>query len=507
MRQFVVSAIPDFNISLLHQPPTMLSQLTGALCLLLLVPGSISAGPYIVARNDTAGSNSSANPAQLLLPAAPLRINSTESALLKPRKSASLFFAEGDDAFGSRRFRRRSNNTSVASLSVNQTAYPSVNLLQTGAVGRLRCSNRSVTVPFDSDAAFKIAASIWPSSDAFVLISYDEECMPASSSSSKDEHVYLLVQACRTTAIGRTLICNVTFIPFEVFVGQDNIINVNLGTNVPAPYAQRPSNLSTLSTRSEYYQPNGIVFFKDLAGDKLLGNNNINLYCYECRASGWLRITSTMSFSIRHGLIAGSVRTNGFMGGSLSVSMGAQTWSNRILAPEKPVYFEPLLGFNIPGILTLDPSVSLGVGASAKIGYQRYVWPKWGNISTAVTAGMQYVVWNNFDVTVDLVHPTSSRASGIVPWVKPESFVAVRFQTDVTTDLNTRLSMNVTLLNGKYARSFAIVEERHLILQVRDKVPECRDGAAIERMTDKFSIDFLGQERVNLLTRSSDNST
>lgn len=493
----------------------MVLHLTAVLHLVFLAPQAISAIPRTSGREDSAG-NESANEAQPLLPAAHPDVDTGDPALLKPSQSAFLFFAEWSDVPGDQRVRQRSYdaslNTSVASLSVNQTAYPSVNLVQTEAVSGLTCNNRSVTVPFDNDAAFKIAASIWPFSSAFVLIAFDEEdCGPGPS---RDEHSYLLVQACRAAETGRTLTCSVTYIPFEVFVGQESIITVDLGAYDPNGAIQGPSNSSDLSTRSpaRWSKSKAFTFSQLLSSNdatiyrdsyKLFNDKNFQLYCADCKASGSINIAGTVSFSIKNGLDAAMVRLSGDTHGGLRIAMDAKAWSPKITIPDMSVVSKRLSGFKIPGILELNPSLSLEVGASARIGSKGYTLPSEGGTKGYLIAGMYSLDWPDLDVTVDLVDRRSSRASGLVPDVKPSLFAPVSFQTDVTAHLAVRLGVGVKIPKRKLDRSFALVEDRTLTIEVRDMVDGCDDGAVTGRITDRFFIDFTGYEQVTLSTWGS----
>lgn len=479
----------------------MLSHLTEALCLVLLAPQAISATPIILGRDDTAGA-STANATQVLLPAAHPDVDTSDPALLKPSKSTFMFFSDdgGSSASDPHRLRRRADGSTVASLSVNSPAYSSVNLLHADSVNGLTCGNRSVTVPFDNEAAFKVAASTWPSSNKFVLINYEEGCGPGASN---DEHSYLLVEGCRAAPTGRTLTCSVTYIPFETFVGQ-GIITIDLGSQNPPPVVhRRSSSLGLLNPLAKRFDKSKTFTFSEKPTNadsqwgpayEIFSSDSLHMYCVDCGASGAITITGTITVSVFSGLKSASIRATGDLRGGLKIGAVATDLSPSITISDKQLIYVPLAGFDIPGIVAIGPSLELKAGGSAGIKAQ-------GDLLAGVTLD-----WPQIDVTADLLDHHSSHASGLSPNVNPVFTTDGSFIAEIDAHLGVRLGVGVNILKGKYDKSIALVEQPGVSIQA-GSVGSCGSGGVGATLKDDFFIDFLGLEQFSLFSWSSNQYT
>ncbi|KAL9487760.1 hypothetical protein ACSS6W_000037 [Trichoderma asperelloides] len=170
----------------------------------------------------------------------------------------------------------------------------------------------------------------------------------------------------------------------------------------------------------------------------------IELWCVNCGVQGDLKVTGSISYSLANGLTKGQVSMNGNIYAGLFLGMNA-------FAEWDPTYEYDFLtlglpGFEIPHIIIVGPSLSLGV-----------------SIDLDISAVGQYLAgagltWPALSATLDFVHHGDSSQSGWTPIVNDTVQADGSLTVNSTLGLPITLGFGIDVLDGKYKKEIKLVD-------------------------------------------------
>ncbi|KAJ5536218.1 hypothetical protein N7513_009404 [Penicillium frequentans] len=170
----------------------------------------------------------------------------------------------------------------------------------------------------------------------------------------------------------------------------------------------------------------------------------IELWCVDCGVSGEFKITGAFSISVSKGISKAQLSLTGNMYAGLFIGLDA--FAEYDLTTEHDLFTVSLPGFTIPDIVTLGPSLSLGVSADLDIQAEGQYF---------IGAGL---IWSDISSVLNLIDHASSTHSG---WTPTHNYSA-SFDGDVT--ITSTLGMPVTLefglniLSGTYKKDAKLID-------------------------------------------------
>lgn len=147
----------------------------------------------------------------------------------------------------------------------------------------------------------------------------------------------------------------------------------------------------------------GISEVETIFGDgyPIYSGSDISVYCVECAFTGSIRVVGKLTASLLLGITAASVTTSGPLHLGFNVAVIA-SYEDK-LTYEKEVAKVALSPFTIPGVVTVGPELTFGVGFET--GFEA---------AGGILAGIE-VDWNAINIVTDLKNPLSSSLSGFSP--------------------------------------------------------------------------------------------
>jgi hypothetical protein len=170
----------------------------------------------------------------------------------------------------------------------------------------------------------------------------------------------------------------------------------------------------------------------------------IELWCVNCGVQGDLKVTGSISYSLANGLTKGQVSMNGNIYAGLFLGMNAfAEWDPK---DEYDFLTMGLPGFEIPHIIIVGPTLSLGV-----------------SIDLDISAVGQYLVgagltWPSLSATLDFVHSGGSSQSGWTPTVNDTVQGDGSLTVNSTLGLPITLGFGINVLDGKYEKEIKLVD-------------------------------------------------
>ena len=186
----------------------------------------------------------------------------------------------------------------------------------------------------------------------------------------------------------------------------------------------------------------------DKITEELIGDADpepgIELWCVNCGVNGEFKVTGSFSASITSGITKGQLSLTGNMYAGLFIGLDA--FAEYDLLTEHDLFTVGLPGFSIPDIVTLGPSLALGVSAELDIQAEgQYL----------VGAGL---IWSDIYAMLDLIDHSQSTHSGFVPTYN----YTASFDGDVTMTstlgLPVTLAFGLNILNGKWEKEAKLVD-------------------------------------------------
>ncbi|KAJ5934395.1 hypothetical protein N7466_003942 [Penicillium verhagenii] len=175
----------------------------------------------------------------------------------------------------------------------------------------------------------------------------------------------------------------------------------------------------------------------------------IELWCVDCGVSGEFKLTGAFSISVSKGISKAQLSLTGNMYAGLFIGLDA--FAEYDITTEHDLFTVSLPGFEIPDIITLGPSLSLGVSADLDIQAEGQYF---------IGAGL---IWSDMSAVLDLIDHAASTHSG---WTPTHNYSA-SFDGDVT--LTSTLGMPVTLefglniLSGTYEKEAKLIDTPGLV--------------------------------------------
>ncbi|PTB41827.1 hypothetical protein M441DRAFT_46936 [Trichoderma asperellum CBS 433.97] len=171
---------------------------------------------------------------------------------------------------------------------------------------------------------------------------------------------------------------------------------------------------------------------------------SIELWCVNCGVNGNFKVTGSFHYTIASGLTEGQIVMQGNLNAGLFLGLNAfAEWD-----PTKEYDFvtEGLPGFAIPDIISVGPSLALGI-----------------SVDLDIQAVGQYLVgasltWPALSATLDFVHHANSQQSGWVPRVGDRVQADGSLTVSSTLGLPITLGFGINVLNGKYSKEIKLVD-------------------------------------------------
>lgn len=175
-------------------------------------------------------------------------------------------------------------------------------------------------------------------------------------------------------------------------------------------------------------------------------------YCVGCGANGKVHIAAAIVFTLKDGLKEGSLAANGTLHGVFQLGIVAAAKYERDIGPV--VFAEaPLGGIKLPGIITIGPTLSIGAG---------------GKITAEATGQLLAGIildWPSLVAKIDVADLGSTSASGFTPNITPVFNASGELSISADAHLNVALGFTVDLLNSKWRKQAALVDQPGVVVK------------------------------------------
>jgi hypothetical protein len=182
------------------------------------------------------------------------------------------------------------------------------------------------------------------------------------------------------------------------------------------------------------------------SGYTMYNGSDIQAYCVGCGANGQVHLTATLIFSLTEGLKEGSVAANGSLHSVFQLGIVAAA-SVVEPFPNVTILTVPLAGLELPGIVTIGPTITLGAGRSLTI-----------DASGQLLAGV-ILDWPSVYAKVDVAAISSSTATGFTPNVNPVFQANGQLSAVADAHLAIGIGFTVNILSGKFEKSAQLVDQ------------------------------------------------
>ncbi|KAK6343843.1 hypothetical protein TWF696_007499 [Orbilia brochopaga] len=190
--------------------------------------------------------------------------------------------------------------------------------------------------------------------------------------------------------------------------------------------------------------------FKGLPGRKLVEDlGGVTLYCVDCGAEGSAHFSATVTFSLLHGIEAGSIDFAGNIKARVSVGMVNNNPNIGLPFPKSAdyeVFNVGLPSLSIPNVLTVGPYIALDVVGSVSVG-----------ATGLIRAGFELEI-EKPTFHADIKDLSKSTVSGWEPKFKP--ILDVNGNLTLNAELQTPISLNfgINVLKGKFETAISLSE-------------------------------------------------
>lgn len=184
-------------------------------------------------------------------------------------------------------------------------------------------------------------------------------------------------------------------------------------------------------------------------GDTLLGEKSpvpgIDLFCVDCGINGALKATGSVSISATQGFYKGTISLDGNMQAGLFLGINAfAQWEKKL---EKEIIKTGLPGFSIPKVVTIGPSLALGIEAGLTV-----------EAVGQVLVGTSYN-WPAISATLDIIDKTKSTRSGFSPIVTKKFEAYGDITATASLGLPVTVAFGVDFFSGKQIQGAFNVDE------------------------------------------------
>ncbi|KAF3916496.1 hypothetical protein ABW20_dc0100935 [Dactylellina cionopaga] len=187
-----------------------------------------------------------------------------------------------------------------------------------------------------------------------------------------------------------------------------------------------------------------------LPGRKLVDDiGGVTLYCVDCGAEGTAHFSASITFSLLHGIEAGSIDFEGNI--KARVSLGIVNTNTNLHIPwpgaaEYQIFNVGLPSLSIPNIVTIGPYIALDIVGTASIG-----------ATGLIRAGFEMEI-ESPSFHADLKDLSLSTAKGWEPKFKP--IFEINGNLTLTAQLQTPISLNfgINILKGKFETALTLSE-------------------------------------------------
>lgn len=380
---------------------------------------------------------------------------------LKMSTSARLYYCQdtsSDDSQPQDADENSSNDIPTATIHVPEMNYPVVQLENSQYIATFLCSASQATITFSNKNAFQTALANWRKANEFIIIAYDPSCGDVYE---KNERNFILVTEVSADDASLTITAQIQHLTIEDAIGGDNPIHVDVGSWTPStpdgypddgPSDDQASKRSTAYTK-DYSGSVSLNSFPTNAQSpwgsaySIYNNAILTAYCVNCGVSGQLTLKGSFSLTLFGGLKTGNLLLSGSLHAGLQLGLVASTISKTLSVPELALANVPLSPLTIAGIVTIGPNLALRAGASLTVTAS-------GNLRAGATLD-----WPAIAATLDLSQLSKSTASGFSPQLTPVLQAQGNISATAAVYLVVRFECGVSILNGKFSKSVALVEK------------------------------------------------
>ncbi|KAI9844133.1 MAG: hypothetical protein M1838_002315 [Thelocarpon superellum] len=339
--------------------------------------------------------------------------------------------------------------STVANVTIPQLKYPAVMLEKSSLVANVSCTDGEADVTFTDDTGFSVAVDNWGSmGPIFFLITYAPTCGDKHASG---ERSYLNVSSFTSDAGTKTIHASITHVDFQDLVDEDADVEITIGDWKPTSQNtstglgrrdldQRWSHQDTYS----FSTPTGNVDtpwgkgFDLWQGSKDGGEAHV--YCVNCGVQGSVTFSTSVTFSLSHGIKVGALQGKGQM--KASIEMGVVTSADVQQSFTAPIGQVGLSPVSIPGILSLDADLGMTSGATLDL-----------DTAGKVLGGL-ILTWDQLQANLDIMNPHAASVSGFtdpqLSTVYPNG--TANLNADASAYLQGSLSVGFTILQGLIAK-------------------------------------------------------
>lgn len=199
----------------------------------------------------------------------------------------------------------------------------------------------------------------WPTNN-FVLSGFGCSACGTNGQTTSTNRFFALVSACAITNTSRTVTCSVTYLTASQAISEFSfslgLLNSSSQSDTITPRFTIPIDYSVAASS---------VAARDVTSSmRNLIYNDVNLavYCPDCSFRGAIQVVGSLAFSRANGIMDASLANVLSMDMSLHFAFIAN--SPYITAFEKSLASVPATRVTVPGLFSIDPTLSFGVGAN-----------------------------------------------------------------------------------------------------------------------------------------------
>jgi hypothetical protein len=183
---------------------------------------------------------------------------------------------------------------------------------------------------------------------------------------------------------------------------------------------------------------------------RLYEADSVRAYCVGCGVNGQVTLSGSVSFSIANGFTSGSISANGDLHGVAQLGVDADIVKSFDLK-DQVIAQAALSDLVLGGVLQIGPAVKLSAGGN--LGFEAK-----GSLLAGVTLD-----WPAISATVDIVNSDNTKIDGFRPDVIPVFQAEGSVSASVTPYVKVALEFTFGLLQGRFSRSVALVDQPSII--------------------------------------------